>query len=59
MVVPVNLVAYCQPFLQDLNVFFRDEGLEEVLLVLIDEDDILGEGASFELTGVEGASILF
>lgn len=59
MVVPENFVADYESFLRDPDVFFRDECLEEILLILIDEDDVLGKRASFELTGVEGATLFF
>ena len=59
LAVPENLVSDNQSFLRDSDVFFRDECLEEVFLILIDEDDVLGKRASFELTGIEGATLLF
>lgn len=59
LVISEELVADNKSFLRDPDVFFGDKCLEEVLLILIDEDDVLGKRASFELTGVEGATILF
>ena len=59
LVVPEYLVADYQSVLGDPYVFLRYKCLEEVLLILINEHDVLGKRASFELAGVDGIGTPF